>query len=45
MSLRLACGFSIVLLVAAVLVHAPPIGVSYAQDRAGAPILQVSGAV
>ena len=45
MSLRLACGFSIVFLVAAVLVDTPLIRVSYAQDRAGAPVLQVSGAV
>ena len=45
MSLRMACGFLIVFLVAAVLVDAPSIGLSYAQDRAGAPVLQVSGAV
>lgn len=41
----MACGFLIVFLVAAVLVHAPTIRVSYAQDRAGAPVLQVTGAV
>lgn len=45
MSLRMDCGFMIVFLVAAVLVHAPTIRVSYAQDRAGAPVLQVMGAV
>src|SRR6516162_3761585 len=43
MSLRMACGSLIVFLVA--VVHAPSIRVSYAQDRAGAPVLQVSGAV
>lgn len=45
MSLRMACGFLIVFLVSALLVDAPPIRLSYAQDRAGAPVLQVSGAV
>ena len=45
MSLRMACGFLIVFLVSALLVDAPPIRLSYAQDRAGAPVLRVSGAV
>ena len=45
MSLRLACGFLSMFLVAAVLGEAPTIRVSYAQDRAGVPVLQVSGTV
>src|SRR5215831_16401573 len=45
MSLRMACGSLIVFLVAAALVDAVPIGLSYAQVRAEAPVLQVSAAV
>jgi len=45
MSHRIACGFSFVFLVAAVLVHSSTISVSYAQETAAGPTLKVTGAV
>ena len=43
MSLRMACGFLIVFLVAAALVDAPPIGVSYAQTEPGLQFFKFRG--